>query len=299
MNKNLGCKDYEGRDEYYTTRETAEGLLCCAKPEHFAGKVIYCNCDGLESEIYKLLKERYAYYGLKKLVATKFIKDGHGIKATFDGRDEAVEFLDGDGKYQSPECESILRECDIVVTNPPFSQLGEYIPFVIEHNKDLVVIVNLMAMMYKKIFPYAFRGDFYFISRFSGGGKFKRPNGDIACVNVVGITTIRGLGTEFKYMWHMYATQQLKDKGKLAYVDNTSILECKYCADIPIDYDGIIYVPSSVLLNARIRKYFDVVRFVKEPVVVDGKQRFYRIAIKKKAGISAEQILRENNGGKL
>lgn len=62
MNKNLGRKNYETRDEYYTTEETAKRFLHYAKPEHFAGKTLYCNCDGPESEIYKLLKSQQSRF---------------------------------------------------------------------------------------------------------------------------------------------------------------------------------------------------------------------------------------------
>lgn len=53
-------------------------------------------------------------------------------------------------------------------------------------------------------------------------------------------------------------------------------------------------MPCTILPNSRIRKYFDIVRVVKEPVKVNGKGRFHRIAIKKKAGVTAEQILEES-----
>ena len=91
MNKNLKRKNYETRDEYYTTQKTAERMLIYIKPEHLSGKIIYCNCDGPESEIYKLLKKRFSYYNLKRLIATKYVKDGNGIKTVFDGMNETIE----------------------------------------------------------------------------------------------------------------------------------------------------------------------------------------------------------------
>ena len=112
---------------------------------------MYCNCDGPTSEIYKLLKERFNMYKMKLLVATKYVHNGNGIKTTFDGTNETVEQLDSDGSYKSKECEDILNASDVVITNPPFSKLSDYIPFVIDHNVDVVLIVNMINVLC--IFP--------------------------------------------------------------------------------------------------------------------------------------------------
>ena len=289
MNKNLGRKTYETRDEYYTTPETAEGFLVKCKQNQFKDMVVYCNCDGPNSEIYKLLKQRFNYYGIKQLIASCYVKTGHGIKTIFDGTSETIENLDGDGNYKSPECEELLKRCDVVITNPPFSKLNDFIPYVMEHGKELLLIINMMSLMYKNIFPYTFAGKFCFILSFSGGATFKRPNGSIARVNVCGISTMLDLTLPFK--WHLYTTQQLKDKGKFILADGTQTLECKYIADIPIDYEDDIFVPMSVFLLQIIRKYFDIIRVAKEGVKVNGKNRFHRVVIRKKPNIKPEDIL--------
>ena len=130
MNKNLGNKEYESRNEFYTTRETAERMLVNITTKHLQDKVVYCNCDGPESEIYKLLKERFNRYKMKLLLATKYVMNGHGIKTSFDGVHETIEEMSGDGSYRCEESENLLNECDVVITNPPFSELKDYIPFV-------------------------------------------------------------------------------------------------------------------------------------------------------------------------
>lgn len=109
------------RDEFYTTAETADSMIAGVVPSEFAGKRIYCNCDGPESEIYKLFKRRFAELGLKSLLATKYVRDGHGIKTCFDGQTETISELDGDGDFRSDECRAFFDEVDIVATNPPFS----------------------------------------------------------------------------------------------------------------------------------------------------------------------------------
>ena len=289
MNKNLRRKTYETRDEYYTTPETTERFLVKCKQNQFKDMVVYCNCDGPNSEIYKLLKQRFNYYGIKQLIASCYVKTGHGIKTIFDGTSETIENLDGDGNYKSPECEQLLKQCDVVITNPPFSKLNDFIPYVMEHGKELLLIINMMSLMYKNIFPYAFAGKFCATSRFSGGATFKRPNGSIAHVHVCGISTMLDLNLPLK--WHLYTTQQLKDKGKFILADGTQTLECKYIADIPIDYEDDIFVPISVFLLKIIRKYFDIIRVAKEGVKVNGKNRFHRVVIRKKPNIKPEDIL--------
>lgn len=289
MNKNLERKTYETRDEYYTTPETTERFLVKCKQNQFKDMVVYCNCDGPNSEIYKLLKQRFNYYGIKQLIASCYAKTGHGIKTIFDGTSETIENLDGDGNYKSPECEELLKRCDVVITNPPFSKLNDFIQYVMEHGKELLLIINTMSLMYKNIFPYAFAGKFCVIQRFSGGATFKLPNGDIAHVQVCGISTMLDLTLPLK--WHLYTTQQLKDKGKFILADGTQTLECKYIADIPIDYEDDIFVPTSVFLLQIIRKYFDIIRVAKEGVKVNGKNRFHRVVIRKRPNIKPEDIL--------
>ena len=78
------------RDEFYTTAESAVVMFGLVRLDQFAGKTVYCNCDGPESEIYKHLKRKFQEWKLKKLIATKFVKDGHGVKTEFDGVNETV-----------------------------------------------------------------------------------------------------------------------------------------------------------------------------------------------------------------
>lgn len=290
MNKNLGRKNYETRDEFYTTAETAERLLIYIKSEHLSGKIIYCNCDGLESEIYKLLKKRFSYYNLKRLISTKYVKDGNGIKTVFDGVDETIEQLDGNGSYDSKECESILKHSDCVITNPPFSKLSHFIPFTLERTKDIIVIINMMSIAYKEILPYAMSGRLFFTNRFSGGATFYRLNGDISHVQTCALTTIEDAFCGFR--WKMYTTQQLKDNGKFVYADETQILEFKFIRDIPIDYEGEMYVPISILCNPILRKFYDVIRMAHEYITVNDKGRYCRFVIKRKPNITTEDILK-------
>ena len=163
-----------------------EGL----KLSQFAGKSVYCNCDTEKSEIYKLAKANFKTWQLKSLVATGYIKGGKGVKVVYDGETETISQLEGDGSYDSVESTEILEHSDIVMTNPPFSKLSKFIPFVLERNKDFVIITNMMALMLKSTIKYSLAGKINFCSRLIGGATFTRPDGDIATVQCVAATTL-------------------------------------------------------------------------------------------------------------
>ena len=156
------------------------------KLSQFAGKSVYCNCDTEKSEIYKLAKANFKTWQLKSLVATGYVKGGKGVKVVYDGETETISQLEGDGSYDSAESTEILEHSDILMTNPPFSKLGKFIPFVLERNKDFVIIANMMALTIK----YSLVGKINLCSRFIGGATFTRPAGDTATVMCVAATTL-------------------------------------------------------------------------------------------------------------
>ena len=165
-------------------------MVVGVKLSQFAGKSVYCNCDTEKSEIYKLAKANFKTWQLKSLVATGYVKGGKGVKVVYDGETETISQLEGDGSYDSVESTEILEHSDIVMTNPPFSKLGKFIPFVLERNKDFVIITNMMALMYKSTIKYSLAGKFNLCSRFTGGATFSCPNGYIANVQSVAVTTL-------------------------------------------------------------------------------------------------------------
>ena len=157
-----------------------EGL----KLSQFAGKSVYCNCDTEKSEIYKLAKANFKTWQLKSLVATGYVKGGKGVKVTYDGETETISHLEGDGSYDSAESVEILEHSDIVMTNPPFSKLSKFIHFVLERNKDFIILANMMSVI-----KHSLAGKINSCSRLSGGATFIRPAGDIATVQCIAVTT--------------------------------------------------------------------------------------------------------------
>ena len=160
-------------DEFYTRLADIEKELQHYKP-HFEGKVVYCNCDDPRvSNFFHYFSHNFEHLGLKKLITTCYKNQNPGlfsrhdaeqaIMLEYDGfrdgdrvprcEDIGIRELAGDGDFRSRECIEILKQADIVVTNPPFSLFREYIAQLMEHEKRFLVVGNQNAATYKDIFP--------------------------------------------------------------------------------------------------------------------------------------------------
>ena len=150
-------------DEFYTQLSDIENELKHYK-SHFAGKVVYCNCDDArKSNFFRFFQKKFNDYGLKKLITTSYNENGHGSVLVYEGDTNGngklddseikVSELKGNGDFRSEECIELLKEADIVVTNPPFSLFREYIATLVQYNKKFLVIGNQNAITYKEIFP--------------------------------------------------------------------------------------------------------------------------------------------------
>ena len=246
----------------------------------FAGKSVYCICDTEKSEIYKLVKANFKTWQLKSLVATSYVKGGKGVKVVYDGETETISQLEGDGSYDSAESTEILEHSDIVMTNPPFSKLGKFIPFVLERNKDFVIITNMMALMYKSTIKYSLAGKINACDKFSGGASFTRPNGDIVKVHCVAATTLDVFDLVKRHP--SKTLQQLIDENKIYKEDTDGIYEVKYTRNLPIDYYGEIYCPTSILFAPYWRKHYEIIKMADKDIIVNGKTRFHRVLVKRK-----------------
>lgn len=163
-NANLNAAKKAKNDEFYTMYEDIENELQ-HYPGAFQGKVVYCNCDNPEwSNFWKYFHENFAALGLKELVSTHYEKDveanGHPYKMVYDGGDDAniaagvKTPLKGNGDFASDECIEILRQADIVVTNPPFNIARErYLPLLRQYEKPFLIIGDLNWVTYKSVFP--------------------------------------------------------------------------------------------------------------------------------------------------
>lgn len=166
------------------------------------------------------------------------------------------------------------------MTNPPFSQLGKFIPFVLERNKDFIIIANMMALLYKSVIKYSLAGKISFSCRFTGGAEFIRPNGDIARVQCCAITTF--VTNDLVGRPPSKTLQQLIDENRIYKDDTDGIYEVKYIMNLPIDYYGEVYCPTAILFLPYLRNQYEIIKMADKMITVNGKNRFFRVLVKRK-----------------
>lgn len=157
-NKNLNKAKEAKKDEFYTRLEDINNELKHYR-EHFRGKTVLCNCDDPRvSNFFAYFAYNFEFLGLKKLITTCYKnqdmdlfsqnKSEQAVYLVYKGdkngdhipnADEiGVMPLKGDGDFRSQECIELLKEADIVVTNPPFSLFREYVAQLIEYDKKVL-----------------------------------------------------------------------------------------------------------------------------------------------------------------
>jgi hypothetical protein len=171
-NTNLHKAKNNKKDEFYTQLSDIENELRHYK-DHFKDKVVYCNCDDPRvSNFFHYFSYNFEHLGLKKLIATcyknqdadlfstneseqavylEYTGDKNGNKVP-DADEIGVKPLQGDGDFRSQESIELLKQADIVVTNPPFSLFREYVGQLIENDKKFIIVGHQNAITYKDIF---------------------------------------------------------------------------------------------------------------------------------------------------
>ena len=137
-------------DEFYTQLSDIEKELQYYK-SHFENKIVYCNCDDPHtSNFFKYFVSNFKELRLKKVIAACYAENG--FFAEYAGEKIAVSYFKGDGDFRSDESIALLKQSDIVVTNPPFSLFREYVAQLVEYQKQFLIIGNINAITYKEIF---------------------------------------------------------------------------------------------------------------------------------------------------
>lgn len=190
-NKSLGKAKNAKQDEFYTQLSDIEKELRHYR-KHFKGKTVFCNCDDpFESNFFKYFVLNFNRLGLKKLICTCYTnspiantqlsffdvvenasenkpykavvttvydKTGDGgvdmfdIAELFKSGENTLTELQGNGDFRSEECIELLKESDIVVTNPPFSLFRNYVKQLVEYKKIFLIIGTQNNLTYKDIF---------------------------------------------------------------------------------------------------------------------------------------------------
>ncbi|MGI9347429.1 MAG: adenine-specific methyltransferase EcoRI family protein, partial [Gammaproteobacteria bacterium] len=168
QNKNLNEAKVAKKDEFYTQLSDIERELLHYK-HHFRGKTVLCNCDDPRvSNFFHYFAYQFEHLRLKKLVTTCYKSQRPDMFSRHDSEkaiyleyagdlnnnrvpdpDEiGIKPLQSDGDFRNPECIELMRQADVVSTNPPFSLFREYVALLVEHKKNFLIIGNINAVSY-------------------------------------------------------------------------------------------------------------------------------------------------------
>ena len=325
-NDNLHKAKRAKADEFYTQLSDIENE-CKHYWEHFKGKTILCNCDDPRvSNFFRYFSLNFEHLGLKKLIATcyknqdidlfsqessekavyiEYYGDKNGNRQVDDNELEVKE-LQGDGDFRSKECIELLKEADIVVTNPPFSLFREYVAQLVAFEKKFLIIGNQNAITYKEIFRLIKENKIW-LGNNSGAWKFEVPfeksleenskvtvdsNGKCwqSFGNICWFTNLSHNKRNEKLILYKNYTPEEYPK-----YDNYDAIEVKKTAKIPMNYNGVMGVPITFLdkYNPEQFEILGVMSGSKGNGLIngdDGRAKFYingrgvyaRIIIKKK-----------------
>ena len=264
-NANLSNAKRAKNDEFYTQLSDIENELKHYK-NHFAGKVVYCNCDDArESNFFRFFQKKFNDYGLKKLITTSYNENGHGSVLVYEGdtngngklddNEVKVSELKGNGDFRSEECIELLKESDIVVTNPPFSLFREFIATLVQYDKKFLVIGNNNAITYKEIFPLIKENKLWLGFSDNKTMEFVMPD-SYEKYNYIDKKG-RKIGKVPAISWFTNLEHSKRNDEIILYkkytseefpkYDNYDAIEVSRVCEIPKDYNGVMGVPITFL----------------------------------------------------
>ena len=169
-NKNLINAKIRKNDEFYTLiadieRELKHYQKC------FTGKSVYCNCDTLSSNFWQYFKQKLVITGLKKPT------DKYAYAFIYDGKSINKSIIANNGSFTDADCIRLMQDADIVVTNPPFSKINQYIKLLIDNNKRFLFIGSKNWITYKAFFPLFMTNQIRL--GYNNIKEFKQPDGTI------------------------------------------------------------------------------------------------------------------------
>ena len=281
-NTNLWNAKVQKNDEFYTQLPDIENELRHYK-EHFKWKTVLCNCDDPRvSNFFHYFEYNFEQLGLKRLITTCY-KNQNPNLFTLNESEKAVYLIyDGDKNwnnipdmneiwihnlkwdwdFRSEECIELLKQADVVVTNPPFSLFREYITQLVKYDKNFLILSNMNAITYKEVFPlikenriwtwYWFNMSMVYKTTYpnllEANRKFviwKWYNPDDWYVKVPAICWFTNLDIKKRHedliMYKKYNPEEYPKYG------NYDAIEVSMVNDIPYDYDGIMWVPITFL----------------------------------------------------
>ena len=179
------------------------------------------------------------------------------VETLLKTKSNTLTLLKGNGDFRSEECIKLLKQSDIVVTNPPFSLFKEFLPLIMEHKKKFLILSNIQTIKYKEIFPYILNGqmwsgysfnktmEFYIPDSYELKGKGFVDASGRKHAFVPGICWLTNLDTEKRHenliLYKKYDPEVYKK------YDNYDAIEISNVNEIPLDYHGNMGVPISFL----------------------------------------------------
>ena len=275
-NRSLNAAKATKQDEFYTQLSDIEKELR-HYTAHFKGKTVLCNCDDPHvSNFFHYFSHNFERLKLKRLITTCYKnqqpeffskhaseraiyleysgdKDGNRVP---DPGEIGLHELNGDGDFRSPECVDLLKQADIVVTNPPFSLFREYVEQLIEHDKKFLIIGNFHAVTYKEIFkllkenriwlgyshPVAFVVPDHYEMRSVRSWRDEKGTNWRSLGNACWFTNLDvAKRHEDLVLFKKYTPQQCPT------YDNYDAIEVTRYQEIPADFDGVMGVPVTFL----------------------------------------------------
>ena len=274
-NKHLHKASKAKKDEFYTQLSDIEKELRHYK-RHFKGKVVLCNCDDPRvSNFFHYFAYNFEKLGLKKLITTCYKNQNmdlfsqndaeHAIYLEYEGDkngnnvpdpDEiGIKHFKGDGDFRSEECIELLKQADIVVTNPPFSLFREYVAQLNEYGKNFIIIGHQNAIKYNYVFKLIKEDKIWLGNGFTGGAAhfINRHYEDYAAAGDHKEGMIRVSGVQWftnmdinKRHEEMILYKTYDPEEHLTY-DNYDAINVNKTKEIPYDFDGAMGVPITFM----------------------------------------------------
>lgn len=307
------------KDEFYTQLIDIESELKHYE-NHFKDKVVYCNCDDPKvSNFFNYFSSNFEKLGLKKIITACYKNQEKGLfdntkkekgyysehtrekgekNITDTDKIDLVQFKE-DGDFRSKESIELLKQSDIVVTNPPFSLFREYVAQLIKYDKKFLIIGNVNAITYKEIFKLIKENKAWLginlgrgISGFivpehyelygtearidSFGNRIVSPN------NCLWLTNI---DTSKRHEDIVLSKTYYGNESEYPKYDNYDGINVNKTKDIPMDYKGFMGVPITFLHKFN-PDQFEIIKFRKgndeKDLSIDGKCPYFRILVKNK-----------------
>jgi len=293
-NSDLHKANKEKKDEFYTQLSDIEKELKYYK-DYFKNKIVYCNCDDpYESNFFKYFAMNFNFLWLKKLIATSYASSpiAHTqlnifwdkksyiieINEVYDANGDwainlaDVKYLLESGKwknkistlwwdwdFRSEECIKLLKQADIVVTNPPFSLFREYVAQLMEYNKKFLIIGSINAITYKEVFPLIQNNNIWiWVSIHSWDREFRVPDDyplnaswfriDEEWNKYIRVKWVRWFtNLDYKERHEKLVLYKNYSREEYPEYDNYKAININKTAEIPMDYEWVMWVPITFM----------------------------------------------------